>query len=221
MFSGIIEANEKVLSYTPQNQTALLEIKKPKNFNDLKAGDSISVNGVCLTIEQFDEEKILFCVGPETLKVTGWSEDLVGVALNLERSLKYGDRVHGHFVQGHVDAVGKVDVSEPDGDAWRLVVKVPISLINYVWNKASLSINGVSLTVSEVVKISSGNDTKNDTEDGRYGALARVMLIPETLRRTNLSDLKKGDFVNLEADMMAKSVASMSEKVFQQRSLQS
>src|SRR4051812_1007571 len=107
MFSGIVEAQSRILKAEQDQNLVRITVEKPTDFNDLNAGDSIATSGVCLTVERFDEKTIQFALGAETLQVTGWTaEKLKGLQVNLERSLRFGDRVHGHVVSGHVDAVG-------------------------------------------------------------------------------------------------------------------
>lgn len=192
MFSGIVESQSKVIKTSSDQNTdqklIRILVQRPASFDDLKIGDSICVNGICLTIEEFDSKQIQFCLGFETLSIlsssfTQWSQ----FNLNLERSLKLGDRVHGHLVTGHVDGLGKIIHSYADGDCWQMRLQVPSDLKNFFWKKGSVCLNGVSLTVNEV----------NDE-------MISVCLIPETIAVTNLSSLPEGYFVNVEADYLAK-----------------
>lgn len=165
-----------------------MAIQRPSDFDDLKRGDSIAVDGVCLTLETFDPNQLTFTLGPETLKVTEWTRPRVlDRVVNLERSLRLNDRIHGHLVTGHVDSLGKVVARETFGDTLRLTIEIPENLRRFVWTKGSVAINGVSLTV-------------NRTE----GRSFQVGLIPETLKRTNLDGLEIGAGVNLEIDNMAR-----------------
>jgi riboflavin synthase len=188
MFSGIVEAVSTIFSVQPGPSVTRISVKKPSTFNDLKIGDSIAIDGACLTVEDFNDESIQFALGFETLKLLKWTEnDLIDRKVNMERSLRYGDRVHGHFVTGHIEYLGKVTLSQAQGDSWLLDIEVDSKGLPHFWKKGSITINGVSLTINDVVenKIS-------------------VCLIPETIKRTNLASLKMGDVVNVEADMMAK-----------------
>lgn len=195
MFSGIVEAQSQVVSTSSQPGLVRIAVRKPEQFNDIKTGDSIAVNGICLTVEKFDESKIEFALAAETLRVTGWSESsLKSSNLNLERSLRMGDRVHGHFVSGHVDAMGKVQARREVGASLELDINFPQTLKPYIWKKGSWAINGVSLTVNEVRENS-----------------ASVCLIPETLERTNLSKLREGDLVTIEVDPMARGLIHVLE----------
>lgn len=190
MFSGIVETQTLVLGLKKTPPSAKLSLQRPSNFDDIKNGDSIAVNGVCLTVESFNSESMEFTLGPETLNVTGWDEDLyVGNKVNLERSLRAGDRMHGHLVAGHVDCMGEVKSFEELGDSWELWVSFPESFRPYLWKKGSVAVNGVSLTVNEIA-----------------ADVFQVTLIPETLRITNLNELKVGDRLCLEADSMARAL---------------
>ena len=198
MFSGIVESKSQILSSrgnTSNGHLIFIEVAKPQEFNDLTIGDSIATNGVCLTVEAFDEKTISFALGAETLSITGWNEkSLPGQEVNLERSLRMGDRIHGHMVSGHVDTTGTVVGIRDDGGSVLLDVKAPETILRYVWKKGSWAVNGVSLTI-------------NSVENGVVGHC----LIPETVRRTNLGALKVGDKVNLEIDMMARGMIAFLE----------
>lgn len=189
MFSGIVECQSPVLKVVPRQGVLEVHIRRPSQFNQLSVGDSLSVNGVCLTIEFYDSEKIAVALAAETLQVTQWDEkNLLGRPLNLERSLRFGDRVHGHLVTGHVDALGEVVAIERAGECSKVRLRAPQQLRSYFWKKGSLAVNGVSLTINQL-------DSLGTIE---------VCLIPETLRSTNLGSLQEGDWVNIEADNLAK-----------------
>lgn len=195
MFSGIIEAVSSIVTAESGNQVIRICVDRPTDFNDIKAGDSIAVDGVCLTVESFNEKHIQFAIAFETLRLLGLAPDkLVGRQVNLERSLRFGDRVHGQFVSGHVDSLGKVVLSRAEGDSWLMDVEVNESLRPLFWKKGSITLNGVSLTVNAVV-----------------GNRVSVCLIPETIKRTNLASLKFGDTVNVEPDMMARAMINAIE----------
>ncbi len=195
MFSGIIESKSKVLAISPRNDVFELLVERPKAFEDLKLGDSIANNGVCLTLEKMSSNELQFAVGAETLNITNWKSHLkIGDFMNLERSLRFGDRVHGHMVTGHVDAIGKVVGVERGSETIELEIKIPDEIRRFVWKKGGLAVNGVSLTV-------------NSFEE----SVVQFLLIPETVKRTNLSDVKIGDFVNLEADYVARAIQACRE----------
>lgn len=195
MFSGIVEASTEVLNVSSRGDVHELHLKRPTSFSDVACGDSVAVNGVCLTVEAFTETTMQFALGPETLRVTDWAQVLrPGLIMNLERSLRYGDRVHGHLMQGHVDGLGEVASVQPGQDFLLLAIRIPDSLKHLIWNKGTLAINGVSLTVNKL-----------------EANLAHFCLIPETLNRTNLKSLKTGDFVTLETDSLARYFDRMRE----------
>ena len=188
MFSGIVEATGKVLSVEKRENVVQVQLSKPTDFNDLKIGDSISCNGVCLTVEKFSENTIQFSLANETLTVLKIEADkLLGQTWNLERSLRFGDRVHGHLVTGHVEFLGEVVRSEAVGESWFLDVKVPAQAKQFIWKKGSVALHGVSLTVNEF-----------------SNKIISVCLIPETVKRTNLGELKLGQMINVETDYLAK-----------------
>lgn len=188
MFSGIIETHSSIVNVSSKAGLIVLTIKKPSIFNDLNVGDSIAVDGVCLTLEAFDSETMSFSVGPETLRVTGWTEaGVLNRVVNLERSLRLMDRVHGHLVTGHVDVSARVIEAQSEGEALKLTIEIPEKFRPYFWAKGSVAVNGVSLTINQV------------TAD-----FFTVGLIPETLKRTNLKLLKAGDRLNLEIDNMSR-----------------
>ncbi|MFN8845722.1 MAG: riboflavin synthase [Bdellovibrionales bacterium] len=189
MFSGIIEAQSSVIKIQEQQAAIRVWFSRPSLFNDLKIGDSVACNGICLTVEGISEDSIQFAMAYETLNllrldIKNLSEEKTW---NLERSLRFGDRVHGHLVSGHVEDQGEVLKSEALGDSWLLAVKLPPHLAPWVWKKGCIAIHGVSLTVNSFVD-----------------CVVEVCLIPETQNRTNLSKLKMGDLVNIETDYLAK-----------------
>lgn len=189
MFSGIVEAQvtcENIVTDTPE--LLRVNLARPANFSDIQLGDSICVNGVCLTIENFDEDTLCFAIAYETLKITGWNAGIfMKNKWNLERSLSFGDRVHGHLVAGHVEAMTEVLSSSFVGESQVLMTRLPASLRNYVWHKGSLTINGVSLTI-------------NSCDEDKL----EFCIIPETQKRTNLGSLKAGDLVTMEPDYIAR-----------------
>jgi riboflavin synthase len=192
MFSGIVEAISEIKSSQELLNAYRIQIGKPNEFDDLHLGDSIAVDGICLTLEAFDESQITFTLAAETLRILRWNPtSWIGKKVNLERSLRFGDRIHGHLVTGHVDSLAEVQQAELVGESFFLNVKVASSILPFVWKKGSITINGVSLTVNEI---------KN--------SVVEVCLIPETLKRTNLGNLKPGQFVNIEPDYMARAVVA-------------
>lgn len=198
MFSGIIETTESIIKSNPQNSTFQIWIQKPSFFDDIKIGDSISTNGVCLTVEEYTPEFLKFTLGSETLKILGDSflnHWLSSKKLNLERTLRYGDRVHGHMVSGHVDTTVSILRSEALGDNWMMTVQIPDEYLKFCWKKGSVALNGVSLTINSI--------DKNELE---------VCLIPETQKRTNLPSFRAGEKLTFEADSFAKAIVHAIER---------
>lgn len=191
MFSGIVESVQPILKAESLPGVVRIEVQKPDFFDDLKLGDSIATDGICLTVEAFSESHIQFALAMETLKVLGWpdADSLPGRRVNLERSLRYGDRIHGHLVSGHVDSLARVQKSDLQGGSLFLTIEVAPQVLPFLWQKGSVTLNGVSLTINEL-----------------GGQSLQVCLIPETLKRTNLGDLKPGDVLNVEPDWMAKAL---------------
>lgn len=188
MFSGIVETTALIKAAEKIGAVTRIQIERPKSFIDLHIGDSICTDGVCLTVEEFDLDKMIFALGPETLKITGWdTSGVLNRAVNLERSLRLQDRIHGHLVTGHVDTTGTLSECARHGETQFMRIEFPSCFAAYVWAKGSIAINGVSLTINEALATS-----------------FTVGLIPETLKRTNLGQLKNGDKVNLEIDNMAR-----------------
>ena len=186
MFTGIIQAVGKIARTEPRGQDSRLAIQADAlDMSDVQLGDSIAVNGVCLTVVRFDQKSFDVDVSAETLRCTvGF--DLDG-AVNLEKALRLADRLGGHLVSGHVDGVGEVVRFEPVGDCYVLEISAPDEIAKYVATKGSVTVNGVSLTVNQVA-----------------GQRFVLNLIPHTLEMTTLKHLKVGSRVNLEVDLLAR-----------------
>jgi riboflavin synthase len=192
MFSGII-ADVGAIERAEDRQGGLrLTVATQRlGMDDVQLGDSIAVNGVCLTVVEMSGNNFVVDVSRETLDCT-IGLDRQGAHVNLEKALRLSDRLGGHLVSGHVDGVGEVVSFDDIGESWRLVVRAPQELAKYVAMKGSITINGVSLTVNRV-----------------DGAEFEVNLIPHTLEVTTLSELKAGSKVNLEIDLIARYVERM------------
>lgn len=188
MFSGIIEAVGRVIHLAPASKGFRVTIEaRALDLADVAVGDSIAVNGCCLTVVDLAKGSFAMDVSQETLDCTA---DLrQGTEVNLEKALRLSDRLGGHLVTGHVDGVGTVADFVAEGDSRRLTVAVPVSLSRFIARKGSVTINGVSLTVNEVSASTFG-----------------VNLIPHTLAVTNLKDLAPGVRVNIEVDLIARYV---------------
>ncbi len=192
MFTGIIEEVGQVVSFARGDAAWSLQVAARIVPADVKLGDSVAVNGCCLTVVRHDAGHLWFDVLEETRRLTSFSELRPGSAVNLERSLQPAGRMGGHFVTGHVDALGRVEVFEPRGKDHYLKVSVPAGLGRYLVYKGSIALDGISLTVAE---------TEGDT--------LAVWLIPHTLAATNLREKQPGSGINLEFDLLAKYVEKL------------
>jgi riboflavin synthase len=189
MFTGLIEGVGTVSELRPETGGIRIRIRTDL-ASQLAAGDSLAVNGVCLTVTAAETGEVHADIGPETARVTTLGSLRSGQRLNLERPMRANGLVGGHFVQGHVDATGIVDAVRPDGDSHWLTIGFDRSLAPYFIRKGSVAVDGVSLTVASL------RSTAFD-----------VMIIPFTWANTALSALKAGDRVNIECDMIGKYVA--------------
>jgi riboflavin synthase len=189
MFTGIIQSVGKIQAISPAagGDWQLTVGVGKLDMSDVALGDSIAVNGVCLTAVELTPTSFVADVSNETLTVTAFSGLSVGSRVNLEKALRLADRLGGHLVSGHVDGVGSCDSILVDGRSWRYQFALSDTLARYVCAKGSITINGVSLTVNSVT-------------DSSFS----VNLVPHTLQETNLGDLTVGNRVNLEVDMIAR-----------------
>ena len=191
MFTGLVEGVGRVAAIDRSDAGARITVETPL-VSELRAGDSIAVNGVCLSATALEDGSFAAEAMNETLTRTSLGDLAPGASVNLELPLRAGDRLGGHVVQGHVDGVGTVATVASDGFARRIRIEAPANLLRYVIEKGSIAVDGVSLTVTDV--------------DGRSFT---VSLIPETLQRTNLGRADTGDRVNLEVDVLAKYVEKL------------
>ena len=195
MFTGIVKGIGSVLEVTEYKEELKIKVEKPRgdDFSGLKPGDSVAVNGVCLTLEKETSEAMRFHIGYETLKVTRWDKKtLQSGKVNLEPALKMGDPIGGHFMSGHVDGMAEIIKCTPKAKSLLMEIKVPSEFKNYFWKKTFIGLNGVSLTVNEVI------------EDRLH-----LCLIPETLNRTNLLNQKSGHLLTFEIDNWARALVSL------------
>ncbi len=195
MFTGIVEEAGTVVSFEEQPDAWRLKLSAEVVTADLKLGDSIAVNGCCLTVVSFEETFLEFDILNETKRMTSMDRLVPGDRVNLERSLLPSTRMGGHFVSGHIDGAGVVEVIEQRGKDFFLRIKPESDKLRYVVSKGCIAIDGISLTVAEV-----------DQDD------FAVWLIPHTLQVTNLHTRKVGDRVNLEYDLIAKYVEKSTVK---------
>ena len=188
MFNGIIYRTGKIKSITKNNKSLLIGIKSNLNFKKNEIGSSVSCNGVCLTLTKIQKDIIYFYVSNETIDRSNFKKTKIGQDINLEKSLKYGQKISGHFTQGHVDTTAKIRKVDIIGNSWSIKLKIKNKkFMKFLEEKASISINGVSLTISKV--------NKNDFQ---------LNIIPHTLKLTNLKHLKVNDLVNVELDIFGK-----------------
>lgn len=193
MFTGLVEARGRVCSIESRGDQARLKVALPFAA-ELADGESVAVNGCCLTVTQHDDDSACFDVLRQTLDVTSLGELSEGRLVNLERAMRAGERFGGHFVQGHVDATGKIMDLSLHGQDHRLEISLPEQVKNLCVDKGSLAVDGISLTIAELKEES-----------------AVFWIIPHTMQETRLSDAQVGQKVNLEADMIAKHVARLME----------
>jgi len=189
MFTGIVRELGRVASIEGGDDGVRLDIEAPETAAGLRVGDSVAVNGCCLTAEAVEAGRITFHAVPETLHSSSLGELRAGVDVNVEPALHAGEPLGGHYVQGHVDGVGRVQSVEAEGEGLRVFVEAPPEILRYCVEKGSVTVEGVSLTVAEVAEDAFG-----------------VALIPHTIEETTLSELAPGRPVNLEVDVLAKYV---------------
>ena len=196
MFTGLISELGKVSAITKGESSAIFTINAPLLINEIRLGDSVAVNGVCLTATAITGTSFTADVMVQTLSLTSLSQVSVGSAVNLELAAQLNARMGGHMVSGHIDGVATV-VGLTQGDKWlQFDIKVPENLSKYIVNQGSIALDGVSLTVGEI----------NEAN------LVTVWLIPETLTRTNLAAKQPGELVNVEVDLIAKYVERLITK---------
>lgn len=192
MFTGITETKGKVVRVDYQGRVRRLVFEVPMDLTEISLGDSINVNGACLTVVEKKGEQISVDLSLETLQRTNLSEVKEGEEVNVERALRLMDRLGGHMVTGHIDGIGTIIGKRREGDFVQIRVQAPRSLMRYIVQKGSIAIDGISLTVNEWV------------EDE-----IQITLIPFTLQKTTLLEKKVGDRVNLEVDILGKYVESL------------
>jgi riboflavin synthase len=189
VFTGIVRERGRVVSLDAAPVGARLVVEAPETATTTAPGDSVSIDGCCLTAVAVADGRLAFDAVPETLSRTALGRLSAGAAVNVEPALRAGEPLGGHYVQGHVDGIGRVRSSEPEGNGRRVWIEAPPDLLRYCVEKGSIAVAGVSLTVAAV-------------EDDAFA----VALIPHTLAETTLGELEDGSEVNLEADVLAKYV---------------
>ncbi|MDT8407870.1 MAG: riboflavin synthase [Methylococcales bacterium] len=188
MFTGIIKAVGQIAQLTPRGSDLRLRIATGKlDLSDAQPGDSIAVNGVCLTAVELGTAFFCADVSNESLSRTTLGNAQAGTAVNLELALTPTSRLGGHIVSGHVDGIGTLTAIEPDGHSYRVIVQAPSNLARYIAEKGSITLDGISLTVNQV-----------------QGASFSVNIVPHTWQETNLATLQPGCEINLEVDLIAR-----------------
>ncbi len=189
MFTGLIEGIGRIKRLFPDTQGYLIEIFCPFSLEDVHVGDSIAVDGACLTVEELGKNSFKARLSPETLSRTTFKYKKTGDPVNLERALRLGDRLGGHLVSGHIDGTGKILEIENLGNFFRIKIELPAELSHYLVEKGSIAVDGISLTI-------------NSCKENFF----ELMIIPHTFKMTTLQYKKIGDPVNIEIDMIAKMV---------------
>ena len=195
MFTGIVRERGRVARSDRTSDRLRLRVEAPETAARARRGDSIAVNGCCLTVTEALDGQVTFDAVPETLRRTSLSRVAPGAAVNVEPALRVGEPLGGHYVQGHVDAVGRVRSLEPEGEGRRVWIEAPPAVLRYCVEKGSVAVDGVSLTIAAL-----GDD-----------AFA-VDLVPHTVAATTLGGLSAGDEVNLETDILAKYVERLGRR---------
>jgi len=193
MFAGIIQAQGNIKEIRSSNKGAVFVLNSNSlDLSDVSIGDSIAVNGVCLTVTQLDDNSFSTDISQETLNCTTFSQLKKGQNINLEKSLRIDQGIDGHLVSGHVDGVGKVASIAIEGESTRMKIKVDDNLVKYIAKKSSICINGVSMTVNEI-----------------DGNVFSVNIIPHTFSVTTLDELKVNSQVNIEIDIIARHIEQL------------
>jgi len=188
MFTGIIEATGKIASIKSSQGDSLLQINSSElDMSDVALGDSIAVNGVCLTAIDFTDSSFTADVSAETISRSCFQHYQVGTAVNLEKAMQANGRLGGHMVSGHVDGIGEVIARTQDARSWRFHIKAPKEIVHYIAEKGSITVDGISLTVNSIV------DQVFD-----------VNIVPHTIASTNMGTFEVGTKVNLEVDLIAR-----------------
>ena len=195
MFTGIIKNKGKVVSIIKKNKGYEVKINSNLVFSKKNIGTSISINGVCLTLTKFLNKNLFFFISYSTFQITNFKYLKKNSTVNLEKSLKFGDEIAGHFVQGHIDTIGKVISLKKLAKTWTFLIKVDSKFSHLLVDKGSITIDGISLTVVK--------SFKNQFT---------LVVIPHTLKLTNIISLKTGDVVNVEFDIVIKYLSKINKK---------
>jgi len=194
MFNGIIKNTGRVSKIYKNNNNCFIEISSKMKFKKNEVGSSISCSGVCLTVEKFNKNLVKFYVSKETLNKTIFKSSKKGDIINLEKPLRYGNRISGHFIQGHVDTVCTIKKIYLVGKSLLINFEISKKYKRYLVPKGSITINGISLTIVKILK---------------YGF--QISVIPQTIKLTNLIYLKEKDLVNVEFDILGKYIKNITK----------
>lgn len=198
MFTGIIQTRGRITAITEtSNDTLALSINAPSVLTDVRRGDSIAIDGVCLTVTDFTQDTFTADVMVQTLELTSLGTKTSGDEVNVEPAMAATDRFGGHIVQGHVEATGNLVELEPDDKWTRMRISLPEHLAPYLIDQGSITVNGISLTVAKVSEAQASEHWFD------------IFLIPETLAATTLGTAVVGDVLNLETDLLARHIARM------------
>ena len=190
MFTGIIKHTGKILKIIKKRKGFELHLDSKIKLSNKNIGTSISINGVCLTLEKIKNKRLFFFISYKTFEITNFKRIQINEKVNIERSLKYGDEIAGHFVQGHVDTTIKVlSINTDNSKTWTIFFNIPQKFRKFLIEKGSIGINGVSLTIAQI-----------------FANKFKVVIIPHTLQNTNLLKLQKNNYVNVEIDLIAKTL---------------
>ncbi len=201
MFTGIIQDTGRILSVTDKGDSKKFSVNSQEDFlHDVKIGDSISIDGACMTVESYSNDSFDFTTISESLKRTNLGRLENGLYVNLEKSMTMNSKLDGHIVSGHIDSIGLIEKVIENEDSWEFFIKFSNKFSDNVIYKGSISINGVSLTIAEIVK------------EGNKNTTIRISIIPHTFNHTNFKFLREGDIINIEFDLLGKYVKRILRK---------
>jgi len=201
MFTGIIQDTGRILSAEMKGDSKKFSVYVQEEFlQGVKIGDSISVNGACMTVESYSKDNFEFTTIAESLSKTNLGKLQTGSYINLEKSMTMNSKLDGHIVSGHVDTIGLIDKVIENEDSWEFFIKFSNKFSDNVIYKGSVAINGVSLTIAELVK------------EGNKNITIRISIIPHTFNHTSFKFLREGDIINIEFDLLGKYVKRILRK---------
>lgn len=201
MFTGIIQDTGRILSADNKGDSIKFSVYVQENFlQDVKIGESISINGACMTVESYSKDSFDFTSIAESLNLTNLKDLQKGSYVNLEKSMTMSSKLDGHIVYGHIDSIGLIDRIIENEDSWEFFIKLSNKFSDNIIYKGSISINGVSLTIAEIVK------------EGHKNTTIRISIIPHTFNHTNFKFLREGDIINIEFDVLGKYVKRILRK---------